>query len=269
MFIWIILIIIAVFGAIYLFLVSPRLVRKADMELLKCNYAHRGLWSEDIPENSLAAFARAVEAGVGIELDIQLSKDNKIVVFHDSNLKRMCGVDKKISDLTYDELKQISLGNSLQTIPAFADVLKLVDGRVPLLIELKGTDLNTDLCKRAAAMLDKYHGAFCVESFNPYMLRWFKKFRPRYARGQLVTKVTKNDRKGSVILNFGLSHMLFNSFSRPDFIAVDFKVRKSFMIFVCEKFFGASIFAWTIRKQDEYDTCRDEGLYSIFEKILP
>ena len=254
---------------IYIFLIMPRVVDRADMDMLNVDYAHRGLWNDKIPENSLPAFARAVKGRYGIELDIQLSKDNKIMVFHDYDLKRMCGIDKKLSDLTCAELKNIRLGSSEYTIPTLAEVLNLVDGRVPLLIELKGESSDVRLCGMAAEMLDKYHGAFCVESFNPLILKWFKKYRPRYARGQLVTRLNKKNRKGNAIVSFGLSQMLFNLFSRPDFIAVDGKIRRSLMIKICGKAFGAKVFVWTVKNPKDYKICRKDGMYTIFERIIP
>ncbi|MBO5416871.1 MAG: glycerophosphodiester phosphodiesterase [Clostridia bacterium] len=266
---FIIFLIILFLALLYLFLISPRLKDRADMDMLLVDYAHRGLWNEQYPENSLPAFARAAESGFGIELDIQLTKDKRIVVFHDYDLVRMCGAEKKISELTYRELCEYRLGGSAFGIPTLAEVLKLVDGRVPLLIELKGEDSDTELCKRAVSLLDKYQGAFSVESFNPLLLQWFKKYRPRYARGQLVTKVTKKTRKGSAIVGFALSNLLLNLLSRPDFIAVDGKIRKRPMIFICERLFGAKIFVWTVRNRRAYETCQRDERHSIFEKFIP
>ncbi len=265
----IIFLILIILFLVYLFLISPRLRDRADMDLLLVDYAHRGLWNETYPENSLPAFALASDAGFGIELDIQLTKDKRIVVFHDYDLKRMCGVDRKISELTYSELCEYRLRGTAFGIPTLAEVLKLVDGRVPLLVELKGEDGNIELCKRAVALLDKYQGAFSVESFNPLLLRWFKKFRPRYARGQLVTKVTKKTRKGSTIVGFALTNLLLNVISRPDFIAVDGKIRKRPMIFLCERLFKAKVLVWTVRSRKDYELCRRERHHSIFERFIP
>ena len=103
-----------------------------------CDYAHRGLHNDEIPENSLAAFEAACEAGHGIELDIQLSKDGEVMVFHDYTLIRMTGKEGKVCDYTAAELKSTSLKGTDQTIPTFAEVLDLVNGRVPILVELKG-----------------------------------------------------------------------------------------------------------------------------------
>lgn len=266
---FIIFLVLLFLSLIYLFLISPRLRDRADMDLLLVDYAHRGLWNGQYPENSLPAFARATDLGFGIELDIQLTADKKIVVFHDYDLTRMCGESKKISELTYSELCEYRLGGTAFGIPTLAEVLKLVDGRVPLLIELKGENANTELCKRAVTLLDKYQGAFSVESFNPLLLQWFKKYRPRYARGQLVTKVTKKTRKGSVLVGFALTNMLTNVISRPDFIAVDGKIRKRPMIFICERFFGANVFVWTVKNRRAYELCQTEKRHSIFERFIP
>ena len=255
--------------AVYLFLISPRLKDRADMEMLAADYAHRGLWNEKYPENSLPAFSLASDAGFGIELDIQLTKDKRIVVFHDYDLRRMCGDDKKICELTYSELCKYRLRGTEFGIPTLSEVLKLVDGRVPLLIELKGEDGNTELCKRAAVFLDKYQGAFGILSFNPLFLRWFKRIRPRYARGQLVTKRVKTKRKGSTLAGFALTNMLLNVISRPDFIAVDGKTRRRPMILLCERLFGTKIFVWTVRSRKDLELCRRERHYSIFEKFIP
>ena len=99
--------------------------------------AHRGLHDKDTPENSMGALKKALEKDIAIEFDVHLLKDNKIVVFHDNNLKRMTGIDKKINELSYDEIKDIKLANSDEKIPLLEDVLKLVNGKVLLDIELK------------------------------------------------------------------------------------------------------------------------------------
>ena len=258
-----------VVSLIYLFLIMPRVNDRADMDMLRANYAHRGLWGAGVPENSLAAFSRAAQSGFGIELDIQLSRDKQIMVFHDKDLKRMCGVDKKPSDLTCRELKSLSLGGTDQTIPTLSEVLYLIDGSVPLLIELKSNAGDTEICKRLAAMLDKYQGAFCVESFDPTLMAWFKKYRQRYARGQLVTKMKKCDNIKDTLGSFCLSHLMGNVISRPDFIAVDGRLQGSLMIRACHKLFKAPIFVWTVRTQRDMQRCTNDGYNFIFEKIRP
>lgn len=259
-----------IIAVIYLFLIMPRVVEAADMDLLSCDYAHRGLWgAAGVPENSLAAFELACRSDYGIELDIQLTKDKKIVVFHDYSLERMCGVKRRVSELTLAELKTLRLAGTNEQIPTFAEVLNLVDGRVPLLVELKGESRDVSLCPRAAKMLDDYRGSFCIESFNPMILSWFKNYRPRYARGQLITDLIKEKRKGNFWLNLALSNLLLNFLSRPDFIAIDKKYQGKLVFKICTGIFRAKAFVWTINSPAEYSVARKGGKHAIFEKIKP
>ena len=259
----------AILALVYVYLISPRTNQPADMEMLSCNYAHRGLWTKAIPENSLSAFEYAARRGVGIELDIQLTKDKSVVVFHDESLKRMCSADVKVSDLTYEELSAFTLGDSDERIPLLEEVLSLVDGKVPLLIELKGTGKDTSLCDKAFELLDLYGGAFCIESFNPLLIGYVKNKRPEFKRGQLVTILKKNDVDQPLAVRFLLSHMLLNMISRPHFIAYDSKKNPSFGIFVASSLLGAKKFAWTIRSFAEYKSLKEHGILSIFENFNP
>lgn len=265
----VIALLIVVLILLYLFLIMPNVSQPADMDALCREYAHRGLWDEKTPENSLAAFARAVQAGYGIELDVQLSKDRQVMVFHDASLKRMCGVNRRVCDLTCAELKTMALKETGQTIPTLSEVLALVKGRVPLMIEVKGDKVQKALCVRMTRMLDAYQGAFCVISFSPLILNWFKNYRPCYARGQLVTKVTNHQRKGSHFANFFLTHMLLNFLSRPDFISINQKYRKRPSMLLCTRVFHRVGFAWTVRSKQEYGECRRQGLFPVFEGIQP
>ena len=251
---------------LYLFLfVRPRARASASPKLL-CDYAHRGLHTDTIPENSLAAFEAACEAGFGIELDIQLSKDGEVMVFHDYTLIRMTGKDAKVKDLTCAELRELSLSGTGQTVPTFAEVLSLVNGRVPLLVELKGEDLNTDLCSKAAELLRDYAGDFCIESFNPLLIRAMRKHLPDVYYGQLYTNVCKDKKKRSA-LNVLLTAMAFNFLARPDFIAYNYLYRDSLPVGLTTKLYTAERFVWTVRDRDELNRCHENGEYAIFEKI--
>ncbi len=262
-----VLIIIAV---IYVFLIMPRVTDKADMDLLSTDYAHRGLWDSANPENSLSAAALAVKHGYGIELDVQMSADGHVVVFHDTSLLRMCGVDKRISDCTLAELKSLRLLSTHHTIPTLDEVLTVVDGKVPLLIEIKGTGKEKRLCRKLAEQLDVYIGAFAIQSFNPLHLAWFKSYRPRFARGQLVTSFKKSkESKGKTIVRFLLCSMLTNVISRPDFISVNTDSIKSLSFRLCASVFKCRGFVWTARSKECYKLCHRLGLFSIFEKIRP
>ena len=150
--------------------------------------AHRGLHSELVPENSLTAFRLAVEKCLSIELDVRLTKDCRIVVFHDNDLMRMCGIEGKVFDYTYEQLSAFKLKNSDEKIPLLSEVLKTVDGKVPLLIELKGGAPFGELESRVDHMMKKYKGEFAVQSFNPFSVMWFRFHSPKVTRGQLVSK---------------------------------------------------------------------------------
>ena len=171
-------------------MIFPRIFRRANMDGLLVDYAHRGLHSESLPENSIGAFEAATEKGIGIELDIQLSKDGVPMVFHDDNLSRVCGIDAPLSKFTADELCQMKLLDTEYTIPTFAETLSVINGRVPILVEFKPG--NMELCRRGCDMLDNYNGKFCVESFDSILLGMIRRYRPEFSRGQLVGNMFKS-----------------------------------------------------------------------------
>lgn len=244
------------------FLILVRPSRRGGMDTaLICKYAHRGLFSGKIPENSLAAFEKACQNGVGIELDVQLSSDGTVMVFHDYTLLRMTGVDKKLTKLTKEELCKLSLKESDEKIPTLEQVLRLVDGRVPILVELKGESLDTALCPAVAKLLKEYGGKYCIESFNPFLLRAMRKQLPDAYYGQLYTNVCR-DKKNYNPLNILLTGMCFNFLARPDFIAYNKKCKNSLPVRCATSFYGAYKFIWTIKKGDEVQD--DES--PIFEK---
>ena len=145
---------------------------------MKKPIAHRGIHAS-VPENTISAFKKAIEKGYPIELDVQLSKDNEVVVFHDSNLNRLSGIDKKVNSLKYSELKKISLTNKDDKIPTLKESLKLINGKVPVIVELKGNQKGHLLEEKVARILDKYQGKFCIKSFNHDIVRWFYLNRPK------------------------------------------------------------------------------------------
>ncbi|MCR5267843.1 MAG: glycerophosphodiester phosphodiesterase, partial [Lachnospiraceae bacterium] len=164
---------------------------KRDVSAFRCKrYAHRGLHNSKVPENSLWAFTRAAERALGVELDVQMTKDGRLVVFHDGNLKRMCGLDANLRDLTYEELCKLKLKGTSEQIPLFEDVLKVLNG-VDLICEIKSDNgiRNDELCKKTYDLLMTYSGNFCMESFSPYLTGWFKKNHPEIIRGQLSCKM--------------------------------------------------------------------------------
>ncbi len=185
------------------------------------NFAHRGLHTRDksIPENSLPAFERAAHEGYGIELDVQLSKDGQVVVFHDDTLDRVCGVHARVDEKTWAELQELRLCGTEYGIPLFSEVLNTVRGRGPLIVELKSGRRNRELCEKTYALLQNYRGEACIESFNPFIVAWFRFHARDLVRGQLASPTrTYLDSMGRGRA-FLLSHCLLNCFSRPQFIA--------------------------------------------------
>jgi glycerophosphoryl diester phosphodiesterase len=151
-------------------------------------FAHRGLYGKNAPENSLAAFERAIDAGLGIELDVRLSRDNIPVVFHDKTLKRMCGDSRRISALTLAEIKNFRLCGTNQQIPTLEEALKLIDGKAPLLIETKLSKRFPQphrLERIMIPVLRKYTGEYMLQSFNKYSMRFMKRKLPSVRCGIL------------------------------------------------------------------------------------
>lgn len=231
------------------------------------SFAHRGLFNNrTICENSLEAFAFAVDNNYGIELDVQLTADGKVVVFHDDSLLRMCGVEKQVNSSTYRELASLTLGSTDQTIPLFKDVLALVDGRVPLIVELKSTADIAPLCLKTYDLLRKYDGPCCIESFNPLIVDWFRRNAPQIMRGQLATKMGKGGGLAAQANSYALSHLMYNFLSRPHFIAYDQRYRDSCALKLCRAL-GAFTVAWTVTKENYvknaacYDAVIFEGFF--------
>lgn len=256
------------FFALWLFLIAPRARREAVKPFLR-PFAHRGLWGGDVPENSKAAFSLAADRGFAIELDVQLSRDGEVMVFHDYTLARMCGKDIKLSDLTAEELAACTLGDTKEPIPTLREVLEIVGGRVPLLVELKGESGNTALCPAVAAILDEYKGEWCVESFNPLLLRWFKKHRKGAVRGLLSTDLIKEKKSGSRVLNFALSALWLTFLCRPAFHAWDRHYPRRAALRFGIRCLGSASFVYTVKQREEYERHLAAGNFPIFDGFLP
>jgi glycerophosphoryl diester phosphodiesterase len=138
--------------------------------------AHRGLHdlNKTCWENTLSAFREAVRHDYAIECDVHLSNDGVPVVFHDDDLKRLTGRDGQPCDYSLAELVAMKIGTSDDTIPTLAEMLKTVAGKVPLVIELKGTEGKDDgLVAKVAGLLAGYKGKACIMSFEHWLIRQF------------------------------------------------------------------------------------------------
>lgn len=270
---WIYLIIIfALLIILYLLAIMPKLLHRHDLRPWTGKYyAHRGLHQDPdaIPENSMAAFKLAVKHSYGIEMDVQLSKDNVPVVFHDYTLKRVCGINKKVRELTFEELQELRLNGSDEKIPSFQSVLDMVQGRVPLIIEFKVEFKDTSVCDITAPMLKNYKGLYCIESFNPLVLLWYRKFNPQIMRGQLASNLIKDKEVGSFSMYFVLQNLLLNFATKPDFIAYNFIHRNMLSFVICKKLYRIPAFAWTIKSQKNVEDSKNIFDYFIFEQFIP
>lgn len=259
------------FILLYVLAIMPRLMNRPDREpFMGVYYAHRGLHDNEgeVPENSLTAFQKAAESGYGIELDVQLSKDEVPVVFHDFTLKRVCGVEGKVNEYTYEELCGFSLLATEEKIPTLQEVLDVIAGRVPLIVELKIEWLDASLCAVADGMLSCYQGPYCVESFNPLALLWYRRNRREVMRGQLSDAfIWQEGVKG--ILYFALEHLLLNFITKPDFIAYNHKYHYNLSRLLCQKLYRTLCVAWTIKSQKELDAGKKRFQIFIFEQFTP
>ena len=238
---------------IFLFLIKPRSPKRRPdtAAFVGVQYAHRGLHNKNIPENSLRAFEGAVEKGLGIELDIQLSKDGKVMVFHDFTLNRVAGIDGKVIDYTAEELGKMPLNGQPDGIPTLEQVLQAVDGKVPLIIEIKIPGFDCSVCPKAFELLDGYAGPYCVESFHPFALKWMKENRPEILRGQLSSNFFGHKESGNNLEFFAVKNLLLNVIAKPDFIAYDIRYPNTWAFRLCRDFWKALPIGWTVRTEEE------------------
>lgn len=201
-----------------------------------------------------------------MELDVHITLDGHLIVLHDSDLQRMCGVEGLVEDMTLDQLASCRLNGTDEKIPLFSEVLSLVDGRVPLIVEIKAPRKDLLVCSKTCAMLSAYHGPYCVESFNPFAVRWFRKNAPHLVRGQL-TEFTARDKRPKGM--FWTAHHLTNWLARPDFIAFNCTSKKNFSLRLIRDVFKPMMVSWTIRSQDVFDREKKVNDLLIFESFSP
>lgn len=259
----------AVILLVWLWAIAPQFPRADFSAFHKFDYAHRGLHDKDkgVPENSLKAFDLAVRGGFGMEFDLQLTKDGQIVVHHDLSISRTCGVDRNICDMTYEELSGYRLFGTEERVPLFTEVLKLVGGRAPLIIELKSYTRQEELCQKTMELLKGYTGLYCVESFDPRIVRWFRQHYPHIVRGQLMCRMPREDM--TKLEDFIGRNLLTNFYTRPHFEAYDFTTRRNASLRTARRVLGMQEVSWTLRSLEDYKAAKEEGCLCIFEKFLP
>jgi len=226
--------------------------------------AHRGLHDETNPENSIASFKKAIEKNYAIELDVRPLADGTVVVFHDETLGRMTGADGFISNYTYDDIKDLTLLKTKEHIPTLEQALTAIDGKTPVLIEIKNMD-KVGFEKNVWKVLSKYKGEYAVQSFNPYTLEWFKVNAPHVKRGQLASFFKNSDI--TFAKKFALKRMLLNKkVSEPNFIAYQVENLPNRYV---KKYSDLPLLAWCVRSEDAYNKVKKHCDNIIFENFEP
>ena len=233
--------------------------------LLNAPIAHRGLHDENTPENSIPAFEKAVEGGFNIEIDVHLTKDGHLVVFHDADLKRMCGVDKAVKDCTLDEIKTYRLKYTDNAIPTLDEFMALVDGKVGILCEVKGINpLDKSIAKATIEAFKSYKGNVALQSFNGSAVNCFRKDGSR-PFGQLITWGWKDKVKCSKMNWMGKLHIC--KITKPQFIAYDVRTYLDAEKYInSARMKGKKLLLWTINTPEKLDLARKVADNFIFEK---
>ena len=270
----IVLLVLLILGELFTLLLQCRRGHSAWDLLRLFRYAHRGYHDKPrIPENSMAAFRRAIENGYGAELDVHLMKDGRLAVIHDASLRRTAGADVLVEDLTAEELKQYRLEGTDEQIPLLEEVLPLFEqSGLPLVVELKAERGNHDaLAAATCAVLDKYKVLYCIESFDPRCIRWLKKNRPEIVRGQLSENFLRHGDGGNMpkALLWALGNLLTNCLAKPDFIAYRFSDRDNLCLRWCRWFYHVQEINWTIITKEEMCAAESAGNLVIFQDFDP
>lgn len=244
--------------------------RELPKWLTKTPVAHRGLHdiAKGVPENSRMAFQKALEAGYAIELDVRITGDGQVVVFHDPDLQRLCGREGIVAKLPLSELKTLPLLGTQETVPSFRDVLDQVKGQVPLVVELKKDkgEAAGILEASVARMLQHYPGPFVVQSFNPRTVKWFQKNAPQIVRGQISTDLANMTKGLSWFTRIQLKRALMTGYGDPDFLAYDVRDLPS-EITAAARRRGLPILSWTVRTAAERARAAAHADNVIFEEL--
>ncbi len=268
---WIVGLSLALLAVLYILSTRSQRCRSGFRKLRPWAYAHRGLHGPGRPENSMSAFRAALSAGYGVELDAHLLKDGNLAVIHDYSLERTTGAEGRVEELSTEDLWKYNLEDTSETIPTLGEVLDLLEGRIPVILELKADKNNVSALTQAACeMMDTYPGPYCIESFDPRVVRWLRKNRPDILRGQLTENYFKTkESKLPFILKFVLSRQMMNFVTRPDFVAYRYRDRRCLSNFLVKKLWGTPRVTWTVETLEDFKTARKEGWIPIFENFQP
>lgn len=259
-------------AAMLIFCVAPGKMTPEAEKTARAFYgrscAHRGLHTEDqkVPENSIAAFIAARDGGYGAEVDVQLSKDHKVVVFHDIDLERACGISEPVIDKTWEELSVLPLFGTNQCIPLLTDVLEVL-GDVPTIVELKWVgEHNVKLCEETLKIMREHGKCWCIESFDPRIVAWFRKNAPDVLRGQLSCHPPEA-RGFEKIIAFLVGYLLSNVFPRPHFVAYE-TGKLPWTVRLCRAMKPMTV-VWTVKPDDDIAGYERDNDTVIFEYYAP
>lgn len=240
-------------------LLAPSPAERRVAFLRDRRFAHRGLHGSGRVENSRAAFRAAIERGDGIECDVQMSVDGTAFVFHDATLDRLTGEHGMLATLPAGSIGRVLLKGTDETIPSLEEMLALVGGRVPLLIEIKAPEaLVGRLCLAVRRALEGYRGPVAVMSFNPQVGRWFSDHAPRITRGLVITEEGKQGLRGRSERHLALWR------ARPDFLAYDVRDLPS-RFATAQRERGVPVLTWTVRGAAAEAVASDHADAPIYE----
>ncbi len=232
--------------------------------------AHRGLHNAEFPENSIPAFKLAIDNNFNIEIDVHVSKDGHVIVFHDDNLKRVCGVDKLIKDCTLEELKSYRLAGTENTITTFEEFLKLVDGKVGILCEIKGINpFDNSIVKATIKALKDYKGNIALQSFN-FAAVLYTKRHSNLPAGELCTWASFDAKKPRWHGTDFMGKLWICRVSKPHFIAYDVRaLDKSFPDNKYLRKWGKKVpvLLWTVNNEERIAIAQDYANNIIFEDL--
>lgn len=258
--------------SLWMYALAPQMDERFQLsDLTEYDYAHRGLHNngEGIPENSLQSFQLAADSGFGVELDLQLTLDNEVVVFHDESLLRLCGEDQKLPDLTLEDLQAYTLLDTKETIPTLEETLSAVAGRIPIIVEIKIYNGDPEqYCPVIWDALKDYEGLYCIQSFDSLAIKWFRENQPQVLRGQLMSTVSANEQT-TEFQAFIQQNLCSNYLTRPDFTAYDCRVRETPAMWVAKNLFSMPEISWTVRDEETYRRLKDDNCIIIFEGFIP
>ncbi len=226
--------------------------------------AHRGKADAAMLENTLAAFSGCVAGGTPIELDVHLSRDGVPVVIHDFHLGRLCGADVTVEALSVAQLQALPLLGTEARIPTLGEVLRLVAGRVPVLIEIKARGRSRELEAATWRELADYGGPYAVQSFDPGAILWFRRHAPQVLRGQLVSDEADDQVYRGRAWRLAMRALLPNLLTRPDFVAVKLSMlTPRYARYVKAR--AGCVLGWTVRGEADWQLCAARGVNVIYE----